>query len=71
MNKHRYRATDINDIKWTKLAADTAAQPLVLGVDVAKEDFVGVLMKPDRSVVKKIKWRQSMELIHRKTIFSW
>ena len=66
MNKHRYRATDVNDINWTKLAADAAGQPLVLGVDVAKEDFVGVLMRSDRSVVETIKWRhpnQTRELL--------
>lgn len=66
MKKHRYQATNVNDVPWDRLAELAAGQPLVFGVDVAKEDFFGVLMAPDRSVIKTIKWchpRQTRALV--------
>jgi len=47
MKKHRYSATDIMRIDWSALVEQTAGERLVLGVDVAKEDFFGVLMRTD------------------------
>ena len=68
MKKHRYQAINVNDVPWETLAELAGGQRLVFGVDVAKEDFFGVLMAPDRGVVKTIKWRhpkQTRELVAR------
>lgn len=67
MKKRRYRATDVNQMNWAEIAEQAGEQPVVFAVDVAKEKFVGALMKPDRSVLKTIKWRhpeQTRELVH-------
>lgn len=66
MKKHRYQAIYVNDIDWKSLAELAAGQPLVFGVDVAKTDCFGVLMRADRRVVKTIKWAhptQTRELV--------
>jgi len=56
MKKHRYRATNVEKVNWEKITALGAGQRVVFSVDVAKEDFFGVLMKADRSVIETIKW---------------
>jgi len=61
-----YQATNVNDVRWETLAERAGGQSLVLGVDVARADFFGVLMTPDRGVVKTIKWvhpSQTRELV--------
>jgi transposase len=44
MRKHRYSATNIKQIDWSVLPEQTAGERLVLGVDVAKEDFLEALL---------------------------
>ena len=56
MNKRRYRATNVNQANWEKMTSRAAGQPMVFGVDVAKDDFFGVLMDTDRQVIDTIKW---------------
>ena len=56
MKKRRYRATNVKQVNWEKIASLAAGQRMVFGVDVAKDDFFGVLMKTDRSVIETIKW---------------
>jgi len=56
MKKRRYRATNVKQVNWEKIASLTAGQQVVFSVDVAKDDFFGVLMKTDRSVIETIKW---------------
>jgi transposase len=56
MIKRRYRATHVKQANWEEIAARAAGQRVVFGVDVAKDEFFGVLMKPDRSVIDTIKW---------------
>ena len=66
MNKRRYRTTEVNQVNWAQLAEQAGGQRVVFGVDVAKEKFVGTLLKPDRSVLKTIKWhhpQQTPELL--------
>lgn len=66
MKKHRYQATNVNDVPWDQLAELADGQPLVFGVDVAKEDLFGVLMTPERDVLRTIKWQhpnQTRELV--------
>jgi len=56
MRKRRYKATNVNQANWQRIAERTAGQHVVFGVDVAKDDFFGVLMTPDRQVSETIKW---------------
>jgi transposase len=61
MQKHRYSATDIKRVDWAYLAEQAANQHLVLGVDVAKEDFFGVLLRSDLSVCATLKWKHQVQ----------
>jgi hypothetical protein len=61
MKKHRYSATDIKRVNWASLVEQTAGKALVLGVDVAKEDFFDVLMRSDLSVCTTLKWRHPIQ----------
>ncbi len=56
MKKRRYRATNVKQANWEKIGSLAAGQRMVFSVDVAKDDFFGVLMKTDRSVIETIKW---------------
>ncbi len=56
MTKCRYHTTKVNQVNWTQIAEQAGDQPVVFAVDVAKEKFVGALMKPDRTVLKTIQW---------------
>jgi transposase len=56
MKKRRYRATNVKQANWEKIASLTAGQRIVFSVDVAKDDFFGALMTADRSVIDTIKW---------------
>jgi transposase len=67
MNKRRYRTTKVNQVNWQQIAEQAGEQTVVFAVDVAKENFVGALMMPDRTVLKTIKWQHPMqtpELVH-------
>ncbi len=61
MKKRRYHTTKVNQVNWRQIAEQAGEQTVVLAVDVAKEDFVGALMKPDRSVLKTIRWRHPVQ----------
>ena len=56
MKRRRYRATNVKQANWEKITALAAGERVVFSVDVAKDDFFGVLMKTDRSVIETIKW---------------
>ena len=56
MKMRRYRATNVKQANWEKIASLTAGQRIVFSVDVAKDDFFGALMTADRSVIDTIKW---------------
>lgn len=57
MKKHSYRQTDVNKIDWTKLRTKTEGQELLFSVDVAKQDFVAVLMTTAGEILYIIKWK--------------
>lgn len=57
MKKHSYRQTDVNKIDWTNLREKTEGQDLLFSVDVAKQDFVGVLMSQASEILIVIKWK--------------
>jgi transposase len=67
MTKRRYHTTKVNQVNWAQIAEQVGEQKVVFAVDVAKEKFVGALMKPDRTVLKTIQWQhpdQTPELMH-------
>lgn len=67
MTKRRYRTTKVNQVNWSQIAEQVGEQKVVFAVDVAKEKFVGALMKSDRTVLKTIQWQhpeQTPELMH-------
>jgi hypothetical protein len=57
MKKHSYRQIDVNKIDWLKLREKTEGQELLFSVDVAKQDFVGVLMTKVGDILNIIKWK--------------
>lgn len=61
MKKHSYRQTDVNKIDWINLREKTAGQDLLFSVDVAKQDFVGVLMTQTSEILKVIKWKHPQD----------
>ena len=65
MKKHRYSAKNIKRADWKQISAQTAGRRIVFGVDVAKDDFFGVLMQEDLTVIATLKWvhpQQTREL---------
>ena len=65
MKKHRYSAKNIKQADWKQISAQTASQRIVFGVDVAKDDFFGVLIQEDLAVSATLKWihpQQTREL---------
>jgi len=65
MKKRRYKATNVKQVNWEVVAAQTQGERIIFGVDVAKEEFFAVLMKIDQSVIDTIKWthpQQTREL---------
>lgn len=66
MRKRRYKATNVKQVNWERISAQTKGQRIIFGIDVAKEDFFAVLMKADQSVIETLKWvhpQQTRELV--------
>jgi transposase len=61
MKKHIYRAVDVKALNLDELRKVVKNQKMVLGVDVAKEDFVAALMNEKREVLFTIKWKHPIE----------
>lgn len=61
MKKRVYRATNVKKINVEKLNQEIEGKDIVLGVDVAKEDFMAAIMDKDRKVIKTIKWKHPFE----------
>lgn len=61
MKKHRYSAKNIKQTDWKQLAAATAGQRVVFGVDVAKDGFFGVLMGEDLAVSAELDLYQDQQ----------
>jgi hypothetical protein len=65
MKKHRYSARNIKQADWKQIGTQAAGQRIVFGIDVAKDDFFGVLMLEDLTVISTLKWvhpQQSRQL---------
>ena len=61
MKKRIYRAIDVKALNLDEFREIIKKQKIVLGVDVAKEDFVAALMNERREVLSTIKWKHPME----------
>jgi transposase len=61
MKKGVYKAIAIKNLDKESLIKDVEGQDVVLGVDVAKEDFMAAIMDKDRNVLKTIKWKHPFE----------
>ena len=61
MKKRIYKATNVKKINLEKLNQEVEGKDIVLGVDVAKEDFMAAIMDKDRKVIKTIKWKHPFE----------
>jgi len=61
MKKKVYKATNVKKINLKKLSQEVEGKNIVLGVDVAKEDFMAAIMDEDRNVIKTIKWKHPFE----------
>jgi transposase len=61
MKKRIYRAVDVKALNLDELRKVVKNQKIVLGVDVAKEDFFAALMNEKREVLSTIKWKHPME----------
>lgn len=61
MKKRIYRAVDVKALNLDELREVVKNQKIVLGVDVAKEDFFAALMNEKREVLSTIKWKHPME----------
>ena len=61
MKKHIYRTTRIEELKVEELCKAVEGRRIVVGVDVAKEDFVAVIMDGDKEVHATVKWKHPFE----------
>jgi len=61
MKKRVYRATKVKRLNLDKLKKEIDGEEIVLGVDVAKEDFMAVIMNQDRRVLSTISWKHPFE----------
>jgi transposase len=63
MSKRRYRSVKCQQFDWQKLAESVSGKPVILAIDVAKEEFMAALLL-DQEVIAKVKWRHPAETPH-------
>ena len=56
MKKMKYRAIDVKKLDWMKIGEQVQGGEVVLSLDVAKSDFVGLLRTRDGEMSQLIKW---------------
>jgi transposase len=61
MKKRIYRAEDVKDLNLGVLKETVRGRRVVVGIDVAKEDFVAAVIGQDREVLITIKWKHPLE----------
>lgn len=61
MKKRVYRATKVKDLNLEQLEKEIDGKEIILGVDVAKEDFMAAIMTKDRKVISTISWKHPSE----------
>jgi len=62
MKKRIYKAVEVKQVNVKKLQEKVQNQPIVFGVDVAKEDVVGALMNEEEEVLETIKWKSPNQI---------
>lgn len=68
MSKHRYHSVELQAVDWARVQAAFGGERVVVGVDVAKHDFVAALLDGEGEVVVTIRWQhpqQSRALVAR------
>jgi hypothetical protein len=61
MRKRPYRSVSVKSVEFAKLAERLSAQPLVIGLDVAKQKNYAAVMNQEREVVLTVRWNQPEE----------
>ncbi len=56
MKKMKYRVIDVKKLDWMKIGEQVQGGEVVLSLDVAKSDFVGLLRTRDGEMSQLIKW---------------
>jgi transposase len=59
--KYKYHAVGFQRVDWERVREQTGSGPVIVAIDVAKEDMFAVLMRPDRTVVETLRWRHPHE----------
>jgi transposase len=62
MKKRAYRSVSVKEVEAVLLAEELGSGRVALGVDVAKEKFMGAFMCETREVVQTIRWKSPGEL---------
>jgi len=73
MSKRRYSTVELNQVNWARMREQVAGQRAVFAVDVAKEDFVGVLLDAERTALVTVAWKhpeQTWALIEQLVLLS-
>jgi len=66
MRKVKYKTTNVNKVNWAIVQEATQGEDVLLSIDVAKGDFVGLLRTRDDEVIQLINWthpQQTGELL--------
>lgn len=61
MKKKAYKAIKVNKLNMERLSSQVFEKEIVVGIDVAKEDFFCNLMSSDRESICTIKWKHPIE----------
>ncbi len=64
MKKRPYRATRVNDLDVQALQSRLKDQRVIVGVDVAKVDFVATLMNDQGENIVTVKWKHPEETMY-------
>lgn len=61
MNKRRYHGVEFKKVDWNQVCAGIEGERVVVGVDVAKEDFVATVLDAQQTVLLTFKWRHPQD----------
>jgi len=61
MKKVKYRTTNVNKLDWSKVEEQVRCREVVLSIDVAKSDFVGLLRSSDNEMIQLVKWQHPQD----------
>jgi transposase len=61
MSKRRYKSEEFKSVDWSRVQGRIEGERVVLGVDVAKEDFVATLLDGEQTALLTFKWRDPQD----------